>query len=95
MGAMTSYPDITETELFRLAAREARAESRRYWVSNNEKHPQRKKARFWPLHRPLDRGDCINARGVRVLHAIIELIEFRDFEAIEAMVEREIERIPS
>jgi hypothetical protein len=77
------------------AAAEARAESRRYWTSNNEKHPQRRKARFWPLHRPLDRGDHVNARAVRVLCAILELVEFRDLEAIEALVEREIERIPS
>jgi hypothetical protein len=90
------YPDITETELFRAAAAEARDESRRYWAANNEKHPLHKEARFWPLQRPRDPDGILflNARGVRVLSAILELLQFGDVGAIESLIFREITRVP-
>lgn len=75
-------------------AAEARAESRRYWAASNDKYPSRKRARFWPLHRPIDRGDCINARAVRVLCVINELLRFGNVEAVEELIIREIERVP-
>ena len=78
------------------AAKAAREESRRYWAANTEKRPRRRKARFWPLHKPLDRGDCINPRAVRVLLALHELLfTFHDLDAVEALIKREIERIPT
>jgi hypothetical protein len=78
------------------AAAEARAESRRYWRNGGNEHPIHAPAHFWPLPRLRDPEGILflNARGVRVLCAILELIEFRDFEAIESLIFREITRVP-
>jgi hypothetical protein len=88
--------DVTQSATFAEAASEARAESRNYWAANNDKHPLHGTARFWPLQRPRDPDGVLflNARGVRVLCAILELLEFSDIKAIESLIFREITRVP-
>ena len=83
--------DITESAMFRQAAIKARVESKRYWAGR----PKHEEARFWPLPKPRDPHGILflNARGVRVLHAILELLEFHDIEAVKSLIFREITRV--
>ncbi len=86
-------PDITKTAMFAEAATEARGRVRGAIGANFPVQPE---AKFWPLQRPRDPEGLlfINARGVRVLCAILELLEFHDVAAIESLVSREITRVP-
>lgn len=82
--------------LFIEAAAEARAQSRRYWAKGgnaDRKYPVQKLPRFWPLPKPRNPDPFLNPHSVRVLYAIHELLMNRDFDAIESLIAREIEKV--
>ena len=92
-------PDITQAAWFNQAAAEAREASRRYWAKGgpaDKRFPVQPEARFWPIAPPADPEGVlfINARGVRVLCTIHELLTVGDVDAIESLIIREITRVP-